>query len=324
MKRINLDLPKVNIVTDFVYGKAIYKLPNSFKKKIKKIANIYEFNKKNIPINKVNIYWGTRIKDTDLDIYKNLSWIHFGSVGTDKLSYNNLKDKKIKITNSKKTNSYSVAELVIQFYLDTKKQILLTKNFSDRTTYEKNYRGIIYNKKENILILGYGNISKKVIQILKQFNVKIDIYSSRNKQFKNKNIISIKETKKKLKQYDTIINILPNNLINKNLLNNNFFLNAINLKNFISVGRKETINIEHLYYFAKKNKNKFFYLDAQLDNTSIKKFKRLKNMVITPHIGGYYSKYWDDQFEIFKDNLLRYLNGKKLKNTVKIDRKNFK
>ena len=69
--------------------------------------------------------------------------------------------------------------------------------------------------------MGYGNISKKVIQILKQFNVKIDIYSSRNKQFKNKNIISIKETKK-LKQYDTIINILPNNLINKNLLNNNF------------------------------------------------------------------------------------------------------
>ena len=104
MKRINLDLPKVNIVTDFVYGKAIYKLPNSLKKKIKKIANIYEFNEKNIPINKVNIYWGTRIKNTDLEIYKNLSWIHFGSVGTDKLSYNNLKDKKIKITNSKKTN----------------------------------------------------------------------------------------------------------------------------------------------------------------------------------------------------------------------------
>ena len=108
------------------------------------------------------------------------------------------------------------------------------------------------------------------------------------------------------------------------MLDNNFFLNAINLKNFISVGRKETINIEHLYYFVKKNKNKFFYLDTQLDNASINKFKRLKNMVITPHIGGYYSKYWDDQFEIFKDNLLRYLNGKKLKNTVKIDRKNFK
>ena len=35
MKRINLNLPKVNIVTDFVYGKAIYKLPNS-KKKLKK------------------------------------------------------------------------------------------------------------------------------------------------------------------------------------------------------------------------------------------------------------------------------------------------
>ena len=36
-KKINLNLSKLNIVTDFIYGKAIYKLPTSYKKIVKNL-----------------------------------------------------------------------------------------------------------------------------------------------------------------------------------------------------------------------------------------------------------------------------------------------
>lgn len=317
-------MTKINVVTDFIYGSAIFRLPRFYKNKLNKICNIYEVNQKNIPYDKIEVYWGTRIKDDDLKKFLNLKWVHFGSVGTDKLSYKNLKGRKIYITNSKKLNSLSVTELIMEFFLDTKKKLLFFKNFSNRKNYEKNFQINKKRIKEKILILGYGNITKKLEKNLKFYNNQINIYSSRSSNLKKKNLISLKTCKKRINSYDTIINLLPNNEKNKKILDINFFNKLKPNVNLILVGRIETINLIHLYKFLLQRKDSSVYLDGILENKDLKKFRKIKNIFISPHIGGYYSNYWHDQFNFFHENLIRFNNRTALKNLVKIDNQNFK
>ena len=317
-------MTKINVVTDFIYGSAIFRLPRFYKNKLNKICNIYEVNQKNIPYDKIEVYWGTRIKDDDIKKFLNLKWVHFGSVGTDKLSYKNLKGRKIYITNSKKLNSLSVTELIMEFFLDTKKKLLFFKNFSNRKNYEKYFQMNKKRIKEKILILGYGNIAKKLEKNLKFYNNQINIYSSRSSNLKKKNLISLKTCKKSINSYNTIINLLPNNKKNKKILDINFFNNLKPNVNLILVGRIETINLIDLYKFLLLRKNSSVYLDGILESKYLKKFRKIKNIFISPHIGGYYSNYWHDQFNFFRENLIRFNNRTTLKNLVKINNQNFK
>tara|TARA_B100001057_G_scaffold494115_1_gene590023 strand:+ start:6096 stop:7049 length:954 start_codon:yes stop_codon:yes gene_type:complete len=317
-------LSKLNIVTDFVYGKAIYKLPISYKKKLSKICNIFNINQKKLPKKDIDIYWGTRIKDSDLIKFPNLKWIHFGSVGTDKLSYNLLKNKKVKITNSKKINSWSVANLILLFFLDINKRLFFLKRFSNRKNYEDIFTKITTDENEKVLILGYGNVAKITEKLLKNFTKYIDIYSSRSKHLKKKNLISFKSCKKKLKQYSVVINLLPNNQNNNEFINFKFLKRLKQNTNLILIGRIETININDLFSFAFKNKNSCIYLDGSIRPKLNRKFKKLNNVFITPHIGGYYYNYWTDQYKIFSENLKKFINRSRLKNLVKISKLNFK
>ena len=63
-RKINLNLSKLNIVTDFIYGKAIYKLPTSYKKLSKRCR--FQYQSKKLPKKDIDTQWGTRIKDSDL------------------------------------------------------------------------------------------------------------------------------------------------------------------------------------------------------------------------------------------------------------------
>jgi phosphoglycerate dehydrogenase-like enzyme len=317
-------LTKINILTDFVHGNAIFKLPKIYVKKLSKFCNIYNVNQKNIPNDRIEVYWGTRITDEDLKKFINLKWIHFGSVGTDKLSYTSVKNKKMFITNSKNLNSLSVSELIMEYFLDTKKKLLFLKNFSNRKQYEKHFQINNIKEIEKILILGYGNITKKLEKHLKYNNVQIDIYSSRSGYLNKKNLISFEMCKKKIKNYSTIINLLPNNKKNKKIINFNFLNNLKKNINLILVGRVETINLTDLYKFLLKRKDCSVYLDGIIDYKYLKQFKKIKNIYISPHIGGYYANYWHDQFNSFEKNLNRFKNRTSLKNLVKINEQNFK
>ena len=314
------------IITDFIYGKAIFKLPKEIIKKFGKKIDLKYINDKKLNPDLVEIYWGTRIKNSDIKKYKNLKWIHFGSIGTDKINHSSLKNKKIIITNSKTINSISVAKLVFIYLLDIEKKILKLNNFSNRDIYEKKIENNLNLSSEKILILGYGNIAKKINILASKLRLNIDFYSSRSSLLKKKNIQNYKQTIKKLNRYKVIINLLKYNDRNKNFMNKNFIKKLNKCVNLILVGRLETIDLKYLNSFLTKNKKSFAYMDAKsniLNKDIFNKIKKLNNLFLTPHIGGYYSDYWRDQYELFNQNLIKYLNGKKLKNVVKIEKNNF-
>ena len=96
-------MKKILIGCDLFLDEYMYSLPIKYKKKIKinfPNVEIIPINIENTVINnKIDIYWGNRINQKIFKQCPNIKWIHFGSVGVDRLQ--NLKIKnKILISNS--------------------------------------------------------------------------------------------------------------------------------------------------------------------------------------------------------------------------------
>ena len=315
---------KIRVLTDF---KSTFEMFNLNKK------NIFEIKRKfknNISLEFINlkklkkkynseIYWGTRINDKIIKRITNLKWIHFGSVGVDKIDLDVAKKRKIKITNSKGINTDAMVNLIVYYLIDTSKKIIFLGKKKNRNDYESLFLNCKDLSKQKICILGYGQISKKIKNYLNHSDINYCYFSRR--AFNSKKIINEKKFINTIHNFDTIINLLKSDKKNLNFLNMKLFKKMKKDVNLILVGRITTVDMKDLYTFLSKNKKSNCYIDAIPTNENFHLFNKindLQNVFISPHIGGYFREYWNLQMNLFQRNLTLYLNKKKLINQIKI------
>ncbi len=311
---------KIKILTDFKSKLEMFNLNKKYLDQIKKNFS-KNINVEFINLNKIKkkydaeIYWGTRINNEIINKIKNLKWIHFGSVGIDKINIDLVKKRKIIITNSKGINTDVMVNLIIFYLIDTSKKLIFSNKKNNRSKYEHLFSNCKDLSKQKVCILGHGDISKKIENYLKFLNVGYKYFSSRKSSL-NK-IINKKEFVRSINNFDTIINLMRSNKTNLNFINMKLLNKMKKNINLILVGRLSTVDLEDLYKFLSKNKKSNCYIDAipNDENFSIfKKINSLKNVFISPHIGGYFKEYWNLQVNLFKKNLQLYLGKKKLIN----------
>ena len=210
-----------------------------------------------------------------------------------------------------------MVNLITLYLIDTSRRQLF---FKFKTKSKKKYEKLFKNSKDlseqKICILGYGKISKQLSNVLDLLNVKHHFYSSR--KFKSKRIINNKDLLKNLGSYDTIINLLSGEKKNINFINSTRFKKMKKDINLILVGRTNSVNLGFIYQFL-KNKNSSCYIDAlpsSKNNNIFNKVTNLKNVHHSPHIGGYFRRYWEKQLLLFKKNIILYINKKKLINQI--------
>ena len=324
---------KIYITSDFSSNLWMFNLDLIQIKKIKKLfpqieLNVIDKNRKKINLNdKTIIYWGTRINSTILKKLPKLKWIHFGSVGTDKIKLGDLKNKKIIITNSKNINTYSITNLVLMYLFDINRKILINKkNFSSRKEYEKKFHLTKDIENSKILICGYGNISKSLIKIFDKLKLNYEILS--NQEIKSKKIKSYRYKKLNsiIQKYDIVINNLSSNIETQEIFDSTIFNKMQIDVSIISIGRLNVFKASSLGKFFRKNLNASLYIDMPEKDISQKDLigmNKLNNVYISPHIAGYSKSYWDNEVQLFIRNLKLFLNNKKLINIVNQNKRNF-
>ena len=313
---------KIKILTDFKSNLEMFNLDNKNLDMIKKNFNrdiIIKF----LDLKKIkkkynaDIYWGTRINNDIINRIQNLKWIHFGSVGVDKIDLEFTKRNKIKVTNSKGINTDAMINLIIYYLIDTSKKIIFLKKENSRIDYERLFSNCKDLSKQKICILGYGRISKKIEKYLNLLNINYCYFSRRI--FNSKKIINEKNFIKSLNNFDTIINLLKVDKKNINFLNMKLFKKMKKDINLILVGRLSTISLKDLHIFLSQNKKSNCYIDGIPTDENyllFNKINKLKNVFTSPHIGGYFKEYWKMQISLFQRNLFLYLNKKKLINEI--------
>ena len=110
---------------------------------------------------------------------KNLKWIHYGSTGTDQEIINYSKNKKIKISNSKKLFDYSVASTALAFILCLSRGIHYSLYYRGKDNHGRSFYNTIYQNmnvvfKKNF-ICWLWQYCKKNIKICKSMGMEIFI-----------------------------------------------------------------------------------------------------------------------------------------------------
>ena len=207
-------------------------------------------------------------------------------VGMDNIDIEEAKKKELKIFRTKTTPGPAVAELALGLIIDVARNISFQNNFLKQGIWEKT-RGNLLHKK-TLGIIGLGEIGKNLVSLSKGFNFKILAFDNYHDN------VFAQENKIKYCDLDTLLSSSDIVSIHLNLTEETKeLLNEKNLRKLkqnsilINTSRGEIVNEDFLYNILMNNR----ILGAGLDVFNNEPYKgpltKLKNTVLTPHIGAY-------------------------------------
>lgn len=222
---------------------------------------------------------GTEEYDRDvLNKMQNLKIIFRLGSGINNLDIEYIKSNNIKLKVSKITPEISVSELIVGYILILLRKIHISDFEMKNKIWHKRMGNNLFGK--TVGIIGYGKIGKYLSKLIKPFGAKVlinDINLQKNKKnslsylLKNSDIVTLNVSVDKPKKILTKARL---NLLKKNSL-------------IINTSRPEVLDYNHLYNLLKKKKILGAALDVFEKEPYFGKFSKLKNVVLTPHIGGY-------------------------------------
>ncbi len=302
----------------------IFNVPKHFLNELKenyivKEVNTYDSN--DVDISDIEIYFGNRINLDLIERMPNLKWIHFGSVGVDKVLDMN---KDIIVTNSKGTmdEALSCSALSLMFSLARGVNHCYDLRFKkdlSRNSMNEHFDKLqnLYNQK--ILIVGCGSVGNKVSLVCEAMGM--DVIKMTSKDDLNSLCDLVADV-------DFTLNLLPYTEKTKSIFNKKVLGKMKNNSYFINIGRGETVVEKDLVEALQNNWIGGAGLDVFENEQKLPKSPLnddsplwdMNNVIITPHIAGWSNDYWNKQISLFRDNLKRYEESKEMLNIINLKR----
>jgi phosphoglycerate dehydrogenase-like enzyme len=271
----------------------------------------------------ITMYLGDRITTEMVKNLPNLNWIHLTCVGTDKLNGIDELDRDIVVTNSKGIMTEPMVASIISMMFGLariqpqcsrlKNSNLLTRE-AVNDYFFKNIQDVFG---QTCLIVGYGEVGRKLEEVLKPFNMNIITINNSTSLFK------LRDMKLVIMDADYVINLLPDTNQTKNVFNKYIFERMKPSAYFINVGRGSTVVEDDLIEALQAKEIDGAALDVfqQEPLSQESELLQLHNVILSPHIASYSQNYWKKEMELYYDNLNRYSKNLKLMNIVYDNRK---
>jgi len=307
---------------DLIRDLEMYKIPDDYFYELDKRYGIIKLDPddlNNDRLKDIEIYFGDRISLPLIEKMPKLKWVHFTSIGYDRIIGTNRKD--LIVTNSSGTMNDGVVSTTLGFMFSLSRgfNYCLKSNNIDRTEFDKYFSTIQDVIGQSCLIVGMGNIGKKLANICKSFDMVVKGIRTTS----DKNNFTLEQMPEIISDFDFVINILPHSKKTDGIFDKSVFSKMKKSSFFINVGRGKTVVEKDLIQALKSKTIAGAGLDV-FESEPLSKnseLRRLQNVIITPHIAGYTKKYWKLQKKLFSENLDRYLSIQPLLNKVGYDKK---
>lgn len=268
-----------------------------------------------------------------LDSAKKLKLIQIPWTGVDRLDFNMLKKYDFKICNSH-SNANSVAELAVALLFSIIKYVplhdknLRKKNWmrpSPNNEYGKYIPRMMARKQ--VLIIGYGAVGQKIARMLSGFDVKISIINKTEPDHCQHSYFPSTEKINAAATADYIFICLPLTKETENYIDKQFYSACKKSTYIVNTSRGNICNEKDLYEALKNERIAGAAIDTwyQYPNAQNKEilpssfpFHKLKNVVLSPHQGGFSRgelPHLDDAIK----NLILYAHNKRLINVVDVN-----
>ena len=251
-------------------------LPNISRKKLAKEITEANF---------VVLRSGVQLDKEIISKSNNLKFIIRAGSGLDNIDINEAKKRNIKVFNLPNLNSQSVAEFSFGLLISASRNIVKANIDLKKNLWNKPKLYGYELRKKTIGIIGLGAIGSRIAKIAKVFSMNI-LANVRNKGKKRPLKVKIVPLNTLLKKSDFIIFSVPLTNKTKNLLNNKNSKYLRSHSILINVSRGGVINEQVLYMLLKKNRIFAAATDVFLHENKNNKLFKLKNIIVTPHIGA--------------------------------------
>ena len=238
------------------------------------------------------------LKKNDFNHAKKLKLILSPSTGTDHIDLEQVKKRNIKIFHIAKErkllNSFTAtSELVFGLILNLNRKIIDAANDVKKGKWSREKFSGFQLRNKTIGIIGLGRLGTITSKIAKGFGMKIIGHDIKKKKLLNVKNVSLNYL---FRNSDIISIHIHLNKKNENFINKKNLSLMKKKSILINTSRGKIINENDLKYFLRKNKNFYVGLDVidgewlsnkkLLNHKLVKYFKRKKNLLIVPHIGG--------------------------------------
>ena len=269
-------------------------------------------------------------EESELQKAENLHWVQLTWAGADKYTKMKTFPTGVTLTNAsgafgKIISEYVIGNIIALYrgfpaYWKNKQEHLWVQNKSSDTIYGK-----------NILILGTGDIGRNIAHRMKTFETHVigikrnavSEYSQHLKDFDE--VYDLTALDEQLPHADIVIGCLPGTPETKGLLNYDRLHSMKKAAVLVNVGRGSLIPTEDLIRVLQEGHLKGAVLDVFETEPlpSDSPLWEMDQVILTPHIAGPSfggnTEVQDMIWNICMENLERYLNGKELKNIVRLN-----
>ena len=211
------------------------------------------------------------------------------SVGTDHIRIPEDKKQLIWVLNAPTASAYPVSEYVFAAVLSCCRRIgegagLYAEGRDNKSLSRKPEE----LSGKTIGVVGAGNIAEKIMEFAGFFGMRILCWTRRPEQHahlaeKGTVFVSLERL---AQESDVIALALPSNAGTKGLISAGLASKMKDNAVFVSISRRETMDVEALIEKSRRNRNFYSCLDLDLDEEIRAAAKGLPNVVITPHIAG--------------------------------------
>ncbi len=253
---------------------------------------------------------------------KNLKWIHLGLAGVDKALLPEVVKSKVKLTSSKGIHATTLSELILGMILAFSKGIVLSMSFKNRKVW--GFEQVIQSRfdlQAKVLgIIGLGLIGIEVAKKAKAFGMKVIAVKNRpDKALKYVDKIYTKgKLNQVLKESDFVFLSVPLTKETYHMIGEKELDQMKKTAFLINTARGPVVDEKALIDALKNGKIAGAGLDVfekePLPESS--ELWNIDNVIITPHIGGAMPDYYKKVGQLFRENLERFMQGKKLINLV--------
>lgn len=253
--------------------------------------------------------YGEDLTTEDITAASRLQWIMVISAGMDKMPFEAIDQKGIKVTNVKGIHGKPMAEYTVFAILQHARQ---------GKQYYKQEQQKIWSRRavpvevegRNVTILGAGSIGTETAKAVKRFDMHTTGVNTKGRAASHfDKMYSTSQLKEAVSSADYVVNVLPLTDETENIMDWHVFEAMKEEAVFINIGRGSTVQEEDLIDALQKGVIHHAVLDVfnQEPLGESHPFWEMENVTVTPHISGISSGYIPRAMDIFEQNLKAFL-----------------
>ena len=269
-------------------------------------------------IEKMDILLTIRISDNLIKKASKLKWIQALTTGVDYIIHLPSLRKEVLITSARGIHGPQMSEMAFLFMLALNRNFPQIIRNQDQRVWERWPGKLLYQKK--VGILGVGVIGEEIARKCKAFGMTVfGIDIVKRKVDAVDYFYGPEELLQVIQEVDYFIIVAPNTPQTQKLVGVKVFSSMKPTAFLISIGRGEIVDEEALIHALKTGQIAGAALDTFWTEPLPKDHPlwEIKNVIITPHVGGLSDIYVEQVLPIFEENLRRFLQGER-KNLINL------